>query len=358
MKTATSQDFDVMSLEHLFSNDSSSDFLVKDSKKESDYYSPSPKNAKNGKNYISTIRFIPFLKDVSKSIVPKWVIYLDNAGIEKRYIDCPSTIEKPSILQEVYWKLKNSDNASDKTLAENFSRRRVYFSLVMIVEDENRPELVGKIKIFKYGQKLYNKLDKLMNPDPTKKVKKHNLFSPLTARCLNLDIKTVSGHNNYDDSEFTIEAEPFIIDGKEIANKPENYQKVAQWISENSPDLSTTYYKEWDEDTLRFVLQTIENVVPDGKMIEQVYKKHNVNKDYKASNSPKRVSHVEEDEDEELMSRRKNVYNNIKSKTSEAYEEDGLLDEVESIMKSTKVKPTSKKVVVEEEDEDDIYAGL
>jgi hypothetical protein len=376
-KDDSQSDFQLVNLEELFATSSPSDFLVKDTKKESDFYNPMPALSQNKKSYVSRIKFIPFIPNPKISILSKWVIYLQNSELGNKYIDCPSSIDQPSILQQLYFALKYSENAIESKLAENFSRRRVYFSLVQIVSDDNRPELVGKIKIFKYGQKLYNRLDKLMNPKRESRVEPHNPFDIFNGRAFDLDVKIKAGYNDYEDCEFSINSEPFQIDGEVIKRNKENYEKVANWILENSPDLLQVQYKSWDDDTLQYVLSTIESTVSNRKMIEQIYRKNNINLNFKTKLKKNTVDveteEIEEDDEVETIREKKDtIYNKIKStrsKYNEIDEDDEIdedEDEIEEIMKTSKKsqsenKKSKVKQTVEEEDEldiDDLYKGL
>jgi hypothetical protein len=96
----------------------------------------------------------------------KWSCWLTNPLTEEsKMVDCPSSVGKKSILQDMFWKLKKSESVAEQKLAENFSRRQVFASLIQVVKDDNRSELVGKIMIWKYGIKIHNKIQQEMKPE-------------------------------------------------------------------------------------------------------------------------------------------------------------------------------------------------
>lgn len=364
--------YEIPDLAALFADNDPSELLVKDSRKESDYYNPIPKFAKNGKNYVSRIKFIPYLQNPKSSIVSKWVVYLQHPNGTQKYVDCPSTVDQPSILNKTYFALKNSENSAEKKLADSFSRRKVYFSLVLILEDENKPELVGKIKIFKYGQKLYNRLEKLMKPkDGSSRVKPHDPFNIFNGRPLDLDVCIKAGFNDYDDSEFSINPEPFMIDGKEIENSPKNYKQVAEWILDNSPDLMQNAYKEWDEETLKFVVDTINETIDNQSIVDRLLRESNISSGSTKRKAKKaeveeesyeknlRKSYDEEDEDDEtesLMSKRAATLKASAKKSTKVVDEEDEEDEDIKPVKTTRVKSKDTKKL--DEDFDDILAGL
>jgi|GEM_PF-1250506 len=388
-KESQNMNIEITDLNEIFNNMDPTDLLIKDAKIESDYYYPIPKFAKNGKNYISKIKFIPYIQNPKMSIISKWVVYLRHPNGTKRYVDCPSTINQPSILQDLFFALRNSENNTDRYLSQNFARRRVFFSLVQILADENRPDLVGKIKIFKYGQKLYNKLDKMMNPKPETKAKPQNPFDIFNGRPFELDISIKAGFNDYDDCEFAINPEPFKINGEIIENSPNNYKRIAEWILENSPNLLQNQFKPWDEETLSFVLDTINEIVPNTKLVEQILKKSNINIDFLTHKKVTKQSNLKtnnnnslfDDETEVFTKKRADVFNEMKIKISKEQinkENENLIDdfnefdetneideidEIEEIMKTPKKKtsefvPNKQKTKTIIDDEDDLYAGL
>lgn len=250
------------------------DNIVKEDKKgEYEVYKPSAKDGKDN-NYKAIIRFIPWYKEVNKSIIDKWTVWLTNADTEEsRYIDCPSTVGEPSILQKLFFDLRNSPNANERELSQNFGRRQVFHSLIQIINDQNNPDLNGKIKVFKYGKKIYDRIKSVLKPQEGMEEESNNIFDPFDARAFLLNIKIVAGFNNYDDSIFVSKVSPIIIDGKSVEKKKEMYPKIIKFLEENSPDLSKYDYKPWDEDTKEFVFDAIKSIIPPGKILESLFKK-------------------------------------------------------------------------------------
>ena len=130
------------------------------SAKSTEEYNPSADKGKGG-TYQSIIRFVPWWQDPKHgSIQDKWVSYLVDPITQRgRYVDCPSSVGKPSPLSDVYWKLKKSESVQMQKFAQSFSRRHSYASLVQIIRDENAPENEGKIMVFRYGIKIWEKIN-------------------------------------------------------------------------------------------------------------------------------------------------------------------------------------------------------
>jgi hypothetical protein len=253
--------------------------------KQTDEYNPTADKGKGG-TYQSIIRFIPWWKDPKHgSIQDKWVSYLVDPITQRgKYIDCPSSVGKPSPLSDIYWKLKKSESVQMQKLAQNFSRRHSYASLVQVIRDSNAPELEGKIMVYRYGVKIWEKINAELKPvigEP------HDPFASLTGKAFALVITKVSGFNNYDQSKFVDKKIPVCIpnaEGKLIPITEKSDPKmVYEWVKENSPDLSKYAYKEWDQETYDYVNHVITAVTGEG----QVSTKYAgiVNKDSKSAPS-------------------------------------------------------------------------
>ena len=121
------------------------DFVEKTETRESELYKPDPKKGKDNV-YKALVRFVPFHKDPKKSKVKKYSYWLtDPLTSDSFSVDCPSSINQKSILQDTYWKLKKSPSVAEQKLADKFKRRENYYALVQILKDDQDPSLIGKI---------------------------------------------------------------------------------------------------------------------------------------------------------------------------------------------------------------------
>ena len=231
-------------------------------------FKPEAKSGKDGV-YKAVVRFLPWHKDVKKSVMKKWSCWLTNpATNEGKMVDCPSTVGKKSILQDLFWKFKKSDSVAEQKLAENFSRRQRFASLVQIVKDDNNPDTVGKIMVWPYGVKIYNKLQAEMKPEFGKP---HIPFDLFEGKPFLVHITQVAGYNNYDNCRFLDEKLPVTIDGKKMEKSAESLNEIKTYL-ETSPDLNVYDYQEWDQQIDDFVYEVIRNTVPGGRTIESVEK--------------------------------------------------------------------------------------
>jgi hypothetical protein len=235
-------------------------------KKQSTYFKPDANAGREGV-YKAVVRFLPWHKDPKKSIMKKWSCWLTNpTNEESKMVDCPSTIGKKSVLQDMYWKLKKSDSVADQKLSENFSRRQRFASLVQIIKDDNAPENVGKIMVWPYGVKIFNKIQAEMKPEFGKP---HIPFDLFEGKPFLVHITKVAGYNNYDNCRFLDEKLPVSIGGQTMEKTPEHMEKIKSFL-EQSPDLSTYDYQEWDQNIEDFVNEVIRNTVPGGRTVASV----------------------------------------------------------------------------------------
>lgn len=239
--------------------------------KNADEYSPSADKGTGGV-YKSIIRFIPWWQDPTHgSIQEKWVAWLEDPVTQRgKPIDCPSSVGKPSPLQDMYWKLKKSDNVAMQKKAQIFSRRHTFASLIQVIKDSNNPDLEGKILVYRYGVKIWEKINAELKPLIGEK---HDPFDILNGKAFGLVITKVSGFNNYDQSKFLSDKIPLCIpnNGKLNPITPEtDKQEVFNFVKENSPDLSKYGFKEWDQEIHNYVNHVISAVTGQANVSQNI----------------------------------------------------------------------------------------
>jgi hypothetical protein len=230
-------------------------------------------DAKQGTDnvYTSVVRFLPWWKNSKESIKNKWTCWLEDPDTdEATYVDCPSSVGKKSILQDIFWKLKKSDSMAEQELSKKFSRRQQFASLVQVVKDDHHPELNGKVLVYQYGVKIHKQLMGEMKP---KYGTPHVPFDVFDGRPFLFQVTLVSGFNNYDECKFVDVEEPVKIGDELITEKtPENLKKLVDWLKETSPNLDAYGYREWTDETNEFVMKVVRSTVPKGRIIESIEK--------------------------------------------------------------------------------------
>lgn len=232
---------------------------IKEENKNKDVYRVSYKDSKTGV-YRSIIRFLPNPKDPMKSIMTKFVVWVKNPTTQKgMYIDDPTSIGQESSISSMYWALKNTGIATYVDCANNYlSGKRQYASLVQIMADEQHPELVGQIKVFVYGQKIYDKIK--AEEEPQGAGQGFNPFHPYIGRKFSLVCTNQSNYNNFDQSGFFDERngnqilpsgmwyiDPSNPSQYSIVNENTDGQVLLNYLLENAPDLSKYDFQPWTE---------------------------------------------------------------------------------------------------------------
>ena len=112
-----------------------------------------------------------------------------------------TTIGKKDPVSEYNSQLWNSGLDSDKEIARKQKRRLKYFSNILVVEDPANPENNGKVFLFQYGKKIFDKINEAMNPE-FEDDEAMNPFDLWDGANFKLRARKVAGYRNYDNSAF------------------------------------------------------------------------------------------------------------------------------------------------------------
>lgn len=153
------------------------------------------------KNGQAVIRFLPPAEGEDSPWVKRFSHgFKDKGGwfIE----ECPTTIKGECPVCIANGELWNSGIDSDKEIARKRKRKYHYFANILVVEDKKNPENEGKVFIFRFGAKIFEKISGAMHPefDDEQQI---NPFDFLEGANFKLKIRKVDGMVNYDRSEFT-----------------------------------------------------------------------------------------------------------------------------------------------------------
>lgn len=161
------------------------------------YWKPSVDKAGNG---YAVIRFLPAPQGEDLPFVRMWNHAFKGPG--GWYIENSlTTIGQQDPIGELNSSLWNSGSESDKATVRKQKRNLSYYSNIYVLKDPANPENEGKVFLFKYGKKIFDKINDLMNPsyDDEEPV---NPFDFWTGASFKLKIRQVEGYRNYDKSEF------------------------------------------------------------------------------------------------------------------------------------------------------------
>ena len=97
--------------------------------------------------------------------------------------------------------LWNSGNDKDKETVRKQKRKLSYYSNIYVVKDPTNPENEGKVFLFKFGKKIFDKILNAMQPEFEDETP-INPFDFWGGANFRLKIRKVEGYWNYDKSEF------------------------------------------------------------------------------------------------------------------------------------------------------------
>ena len=112
-----------------------------------------------------------------------------------------TTINKNDPVGEVNRRLWNSGSEADKETARRQKRKLSYFTNIYVVADPKHPEHEGKVFLYKFGKKIFDKVMEAMQPqfDDEEAINPFDLWKGANFK---LKIRKVDGFWNYDKSEF------------------------------------------------------------------------------------------------------------------------------------------------------------
>ena len=159
-----------------------------------------PELDKSGNGY-AIIRFLPQAADEELPWVRLWNHAFKGPG--GWYIENSlTTINKKDPVSEYNTELWNSGNESDKDIARKQKRVLKYFANIYVVSDAKHPENEGKVMLFRFGKKIFDKITEAMNPEFADE-EALNPFDLWKGANFKLKIRKVDGYWNYDKSEFS-----------------------------------------------------------------------------------------------------------------------------------------------------------
>ncbi len=169
----------------------------KNSYQDDRFWKPTLDKASNG---MAVFRFLPAPENEDMPWVKLYTHAFKVGG--RWYIEnSRTTIGEKDPVSEMNSELWNSGLESDKDIARDRKRKLSYISNILVLKDPGAPENEGKVFLYKYGVKIFNKIQEAMQPefddeDPI------NPFDYWAGANFKLKVRKVGGYINYDKSEF------------------------------------------------------------------------------------------------------------------------------------------------------------
>lgn len=201
---------------------------------EGKFWKPTRDSAGNG---FAIIRFLPEPDGEDSPFIRVWDHGFQGPG--GWYIENSlTTINQPDPVSEYNTKLWNSGVESNKDLVRKQKRRLHFISNVYIIKDSGNPDNEGKVFLYQYGKKIFDKLNDLMNPSFEDEAAV-NPFDFWEGANFRLKIRQVEGYANYDKSEFD-SPEPLFEDDDKLK---EVYEQLHSLTDFHKPE----HFKSYEE---------------------------------------------------------------------------------------------------------------
>ena len=174
------------------------------SREDTRFWQPEVDKAGNG---YAIIRFLPAGAIDGEDALP-WVRVF-NHGFKgptgKWYIENSLTTigEKDPVSEynSQLWNSTSDENSPLRKQVREQKRRLTYIANIMVISDQKRPENEGKVFLYKFGKKIFDKITLAMNPQyPDEPAM--NPFDLWNGANFKIKIRQVEGYRNYDLSAF------------------------------------------------------------------------------------------------------------------------------------------------------------
>ena len=189
------------------------------------------------------IRFLP-QPDIE---APPTISFYQHGFKEKGkwFIDnCPSTFANPCPVCEhiePYWE---EDTEESSNYARRYSRTKQFIANILVIKDLVKPANNGKVFLFKFGIKIYEKIEEKIFPE-SELDSPIQVFDPWEGCAFKLKLRQKSGRNNYDNSEWGGTTGP-------VCESDEKLEVVFNQMHDLSEFLADSLFPEYEKMAKKF----------------------------------------------------------------------------------------------------------
>ena len=215
---------------------------------------------KSGNGY-AVIRFLPppngedlpFVKLYSHAFQGTGGWYIENSL---------TTLGQKDPVSEYNSQLWNNGTDAGKDAARKQKRKLTYISNIYVVKDPANPENEGKVFLYKYGKKIFDKLTAAMQPEFVDE-EAIDPFDFWQGANFKLKAKNVAGYRNYDSSEFTTQT-PLLDDDDALEALWKKEFSLAEFVA-------TDQFKSYEDlkTRLNYVLGNVSTARPEVESFDE-----------------------------------------------------------------------------------------
>lgn len=142
------------------------------------------------------------------------------------------------------WRESDNDDSPQRKQARNQKRRLHFVSNILVVKDPGNPENNGKVFLFRYGKKIFDKWQEQVFPPMDELTGKPmweacNPFDLFTGKDFYLRIRQVAGYRNYDQSSFG--------DIRQVLDTDSELEELLTKVHPLKPFIDPANYKSYAE---------------------------------------------------------------------------------------------------------------
>jgi len=173
-----------------------------------------------------------------------------------------TTLGQKDPVSEYNTTLWNNGTDAGKDTARKQKRKLTYISNIYVVKDPANPENEGKVFLYKYGKKIFDKLTAAMQPE-FEDEEAIDPFDFWQGANFKLKAKNVAGYRNYDSSEFTATS-PLLDDDDALEALWKKEYSLAELVANDQ-------FKSYDElkKRLEYVLGNKAQVRQDPEVVDE-----------------------------------------------------------------------------------------
>ena len=246
-------------------------------------------------NGFATIRFLPAPDGEDLPWSKVWSHAFQGPG--GWYIENSlTTLGQKDPVSEYNRGLWNSGNEKDKETVRKQKRKLSYYSNIYVVKDPSNPQNEGKIFLYKFGKKIFDKIMGAMQPefDDEEAI---NPFDFWQGANFKLKIVKKDGYWNYDKSEFDRPG-ALLDDDDALEALWKKQYSLTQFVAADQ-------FKSYDEleKRLNYVLGAKQQVRIDSEVMDEEYRGEEEEQSFTPnfkSTSLSKIESVDEDEDDAL----------------------------------------------------------
>jgi hypothetical protein len=224
----------------------------------SQIYSPKYSDGKDN-TYSAILRPIPNPAGESKFIISKLVHWLEDDVLGlKGYFDSKRSIKQKCDVSDTYWFLKKHPDIKMQEKAKALSPKEQNYCYALVVKDIQKPELEGKVVIWRFPSVIKKLFDSQVNP-PQEEIEMGkepcNVFNLFSGKDFLLKISKKGDWPDYSNCKFSdtpSSAKIKLEDGTVYTLKkgdPKSLEIIKSHIfNDKLPDISKYEYKEVSEE--------------------------------------------------------------------------------------------------------------